>query len=179
VLPMIVDHFCFVLMLHACPVDLCMLAARLESAYQLQAPLVNGYCTLPRRPAAARRPFTGSQQWLSLTTKGRSVQDARRSFAAFLVLTGFLCCFFLPHAVNCKLCEVLFLALCVTLFFFVCESNISGIAQRICAKFRWKTYLVPRADELKCQGQGHQWQKMRCALLLPPGSDRMECAGCK
>jgi len=63
-------HFCFLFMWHACRVDLCMLAARLDSACQMQRSVINGYCTLPRRPAAARRPASSSQQWLSLTTRG-------------------------------------------------------------------------------------------------------------
>ena len=71
-----------------CPVDLCMLAARLESACHLQGPLVNGYCTLPRRPAVARRPVTSisSQRWLSLTTRGRFVPDARTPLRHFFYL---------------------------------------------------------------------------------------------
>jgi len=45
--------------------------------------------------------------------------------------------------------------------FFVCHSNISGTAQRICAKFTGETCLVPRSDILKfkVKGQGHQGQK--------------------
>ena len=48
--------------------------------------------------------------------------------------------------------------------FFVCARNISGTAERICAKFTRKTYLVPRSDEfegqtVKVKGQGHQGQK--------------------
>ena len=61
--------------LHACrwySVELCMLAARLDNACRLQQPLINGYCTLPRRPAAGRRSGSGGcQRWLSLTTAGR------------------------------------------------------------------------------------------------------------
>jgi len=41
-----------------------------------------------------------------------------------------------------KLREVLFLALSVTVCHFVCESNISGTAERICAKFTVKKCLV-------------------------------------
>ena len=47
--------------------------------------------------------------------------------------------------------KVLFLALSVC--FFVCVWNISGTAERICAKFTRKTCLVPRSDELEGQGQ--------------------------
>jgi len=50
-----------------------------------------------------------------------------------------------------KLRKVLFLAL--WLFHFVCESNTSGTAERICAKFTGKTCLVPGCDEFECQGQ--------------------------
>jgi len=46
----------------------------------------------------------------------------------------------------------MFLALSVT-FLFVCESNMSGTAERICAKFISKTCLVPRSEEFECQGQ--------------------------
>ena len=54
----------------------------------------------------------------------------------------------LPHAR-----KVLFLALSVTFSFFVCASNISGTAERICTKFTGKTCLLPRSDEFECQGQ--------------------------
>jgi len=37
--------------------------------------------------------------------------------------------------------------------FFVCASNISGTAERICAKFTVNMCLVPRSDEFECQGQ--------------------------
>jgi len=75
---------------------------------------------------------------------------------------------FLPHT-----SKVLFLALSVTLLFvyhFVCESNISGTAERICAKFAGKTCLVPRSDEFECQGQRSRspGTKMRSALPSPP-----------
>jgi len=36
---------------------------------------------------------------------------------------------------------------------FVCESNISRTAGRVCAIFTGKTCLVPRSDEFECQGQ--------------------------
>jgi len=37
--------------------------------------------------------------------------------------------------------------------FFVSHSNISGTAERICAKFTGKTCLVHRSEEFECQGQ--------------------------
>jgi len=49
--------------------------------------------------------------------------------------------------------KILFLALSVTFSFFLCESNISGTAERICTKLAVKTCLVPRSDESECQGQ--------------------------
>jgi len=36
---------------------------------------------------------------------------------------------------------------------FVCHSNISGTAERICAKFTVTTCFGPRSDEFECQGQ--------------------------
>ena len=56
--------------------------------------------------------------------------------------------------------------------FFVCESNISGTAERICAKFIKKTCFVPRSDEFECQGQRSRspGTKMRCALPSPPAA---------
>jgi len=41
--------------------------------------------------------------------------------------------------------------------------NISGTAERICAKSTGNTCLVPRSDEFEFQGksQGHQGQKRR------------------
>jgi len=38
-------------------------------------------------------------------------------------------------------------------FVFVFESNISGTAERICAKFTGKTCLVPRSVDIECQCQ--------------------------
>ena len=45
--------------------------------------------------------------------------------------------------------------------FFVCVWNISGTAQRICAKFEGKTRLVRRSNSLhaKVKGQGHRDKK--------------------
>jgi len=37
--------------------------------------------------------------------------------------------------------------------FFVCESNIPGTAEQICAKFTGKTCFVPLSDKFECQGQ--------------------------
>ena len=51
-----------------------------------------------------------------------------------------------------ELRKVLFLALS-TSFLSVCAWNISGTAERICAKFTRKTCLVPRSDQFECQGQ--------------------------
>ena len=53
--------------------------------------------------------------------------------------------------------------------FFVCESNISGTAERICAKFTRKTCLVPRSDEFECQGQRSNTKVTRDkkALYIP------------
>ena len=76
----------------------------------------------------------------------------------------------LPHAVNCvRFC---FSAVCdyfLFFFHFVCESYISGTAERSCTKFTGKTCLVPRLDEFECQGQRSrsQGQKTRCALPSP------------
>ena len=41
----------------------------------------------------------------------------------------------------------------MALWFFVSAWNISGIAERICAKFIGKTCLVPRSDEFEGEGQ--------------------------
>jgi len=58
-------------------------------------------------------------------------------------------------------------------FLFVCDSNISGIAERICAKFTVKACLVPSSDEFECQSQRLKVKvtrdkKMRLALPSPP-----------
>ena len=54
----------------------------------------------------------------------------------------------LPHAVNCtRFC------FCRCLRLFVCVWNISGSAERICAKFTGNTCLVPLSDEFEDQGQ--------------------------
>ena len=60
-----------------------------------------------------------------------------------------LFCTYWPHA-----SKVLFLAPSVTFhFLFVCVSDISVTAKRICTTFTVKMCLVPRSDELECQGQ--------------------------
>jgi len=61
-----------------------------------------------------------------------------------------------------ELRKVLFLAPSVRVF-FGCVSNISGTAERICAKFTRNTCVVPRFDEF--EGQGHQGQNT--AFLAP------------
>ena len=55
---------------------------------------------------------------------------------------------FLPHA-----SKVVFALSVTILSFFVCASNISGTAERVCAKFTGKTCLDTRSDEFECQGQ--------------------------
>ena len=72
-----------------------------------------------------------------------------------------------------KLREVLFLALFVTFCLcFVWVSNISGMAERICAKFTGKTCLVPRSESLNVKVKGQRSRspgtKMRCVLPSPP-----------
>jgi len=87
----------------------------------------------------------------------------------------------LPHA-----SKVLFLALSVIGFSFYCESIISGIAEQICAKFTWKTCLVPYSEtslNVKVRGHGHKKNALCTPITLPspppPGSDEMERARCK
>jgi len=60
----------------------------------------------------------------------------------------------LPHAVNC----VRFCIGAVCDFLFVYD-----ISERICAKFRGKTYLVSRSDELEGQGT---FRRHACGLCL-------------
>jgi len=55
----------------------------------------------------------------------------------------------LPHTVNC----VWFCCFGAVCDIFVCVSNVSGTAERICVKFTRKTCLVPRSDEFEGQGQ--------------------------
>ena len=77
-----------------------------------------------------------------------------------------------------------FSAVCNFLFFlFVCASNISRTAERICAKFTGKTCLVPRSEEFKCQSQRSKIKVTRNknAFSTPVtlGSVRMVSARCK
>jgi len=61
-----------------------------------------------------------------------------------------------------ELRKVLFLAVFGAVCdFFVCVWNISGTAERICAKFTGKTCLVPRSDEFEGQGQ---FRRPACGL---------------
>jgi len=41
----------------------------------------------------------------------------------------------------------------VSLWFFVCVWNVSGTAERVCAKFTCKTCLVPRSDKFEGHGR--------------------------
>ena len=78
-----------------------------------------------------------------------------------------------------KLRKVLFLAPSVTSL-FVCISNISRIAERICAKFTRKTCLVHRSDEFEGQGQRSKVKVTRdkswLCTTIALGSDGMERA---
>jgi len=66
----------------------------------------------------------------------------------FSVLSLHISCL-LPYAVNCgRFCFWRRQSV-----FFVCVRNISGTAERICARFTRKTCLVPRWDEFEGQGQ--------------------------
>jgi len=56
----------------------------------------------------------------------------------------------------------------VSLCFFACVWNISGTAERICAKFTRKTCLIPRSDDFwrsEVKGQGHQGQRRHFSSL--------------
>ena len=59
-----------------------------------------------------------------------------------------------------ELRKVLFLAPSVCGVFFRVR-NISGTAERICAKFTRKTCLVPRWDEFEGQGQRSRSQRTK------------------
>ena len=55
-------------------------------------------------------------------------------------------CVYVIITARCELRKVVFLAPSCSLWvFFVCVWNISGTAERICAKFTGKTCLVPRS----------------------------------
>ena len=66
---------------------------------------------------------------------------------------------------------------------FLSESNISGTAERICAKFTGKTCLVPRSEDFECQGHRSNVKVTRDknALSTPTthGNDEMERARCR
>jgi len=79
----------------------------------------------------------------------------------------------LPDAVNCvRFC----FQRCLWLFFFLCESNISGTAKRICAKFTGRKCFVPRSKflnaKVKAQRSRPPGTKTRCALPSPPPRQR-------
>jgi len=79
------------MLLYRC-IDLCMLAAQLDAAFgsHHRPPIVNGYCTLPRRPCPSTLSQRGgsashsSQQWLSLTTAGALML----LFCALILISG-------------------------------------------------------------------------------------------
>jgi len=55
----------------------------------------------------------------------------------------------------------------VSLRFFICVWNISGTAERICAKFARKTCLVPCSDEFEDQGQRSRSPRTRRHFFRP------------
>jgi len=59
---------------------------------------------------------------------------------------------------------------CFFVCFFVCRSNISGTAERICAKYTGKRCLVPRSEAFEYQGQRSRspGTKTRCTFRSPP-----------
>jgi len=72
----------------------------------------------------------------------------------------------LTQSIKCNFVQkVLFLvpSVMISLWFFVRVWNISATAERICAKFTWKTCLIPRSDEF--ESQGHQGQKTAFSAL--------------
>ena len=73
-----------------------------------------------------------------------------------------------------ELRKVLFLALPVT-FLFVCESNISGTAERICTKVTGRRVwsLARTSFNVKVKGQGHQEQKLAVHSHHLPTAMRM------
>jgi len=60
-----------------------------------------------------------------------------------------VCCWFLPHTVNC----IGFCFWCC-LWLFVCVRNILGTAKQICTKFTGKMCSVPHSDEF----EGQRWR---------------------
>jgi len=77
-----------------------------------------------------------------------------------------------------ELRKVLFFCSLCDFVFFVCESNISGTAERICARFTGKICMVPHSDEFECQGQRSRspgTKNVLCTPMTPPphGSERM------
>jgi len=66
----------------------------------------------------------------------------------------------------------------VVFFILFVEPNISGTAERICAKFTEKTSFVPRSDEFECHCQRSKVKVTRdknalCTSITLPGSDEM------
>ena len=62
-------------------------------------------------------------------------------------------------------------------FVFVCHSNISGTAERICTKIAVKTCLVPGLDEFECQGQRSWWPETKNEKLMSHPLT-MHCKAC-
>ena len=55
----------------------------------------------------------------------------------------------------------------VSLWVFRCVLNISGTAERICAKFTRKTCLIPRSDEFEGQRQRSKVTRDRNGIFRP------------
>ena len=74
----------------------------------------------------------------------------------------------LPHSVNC----VRFCFGDVCDFIFCSVRNISGTAERICAKFTGKMCLVPRSDKFEGQDQRPRSPRTKTAFFGPFGGLR-------
>jgi len=61
------------------------------------------------------------------------------------------------------------LSVIISVCLFFCLS-LKCLGNGWTAKFTRRMCLVPCLDEFECQGQGHQGQKMSCALMSPPAA---------
>ena len=73
---------------------------------------------------------------------------------------------------SCKPADTLvlfFLFFCFCFFLFVCESNISVTAERVCTNSQGRHVwsLTQTSLNVKVKGQGHEEQKTKNCLVIP------------
>ena len=118
--------------------------------FSLRMSRIGNIYTIPARGRLASLLYNHRSPWYRFHMRGRNLDD----LATFRVITA-----------RSELRKVLFLAHVCDVFVRVW--NISGTAERICAKFTGKTCFVPRSGEFECQGQRSRSPGTKTGIFRP------------